>query len=107
MSSKPNIWKSNLRSFAKEYMSDLPDPSSLNAELERWENLWINNFNGELPSTVEETLAKMTVSMYPNMFMILNLLAVLPVTTRSCERSISSLRRVKTYLRSTMSQVYK
>jgi len=33
------------------------------------------------------------------------ILAVTPVTTCTCERSISALRRLKTYLRSTMGQV--
>ena len=35
---------------------------------------------------------------------MLKILAVLPVTTCICERSISVLRRMKTYLRSTMTQ---
>ncbi|XP_057309854.1 52 kDa repressor of the inhibitor of the protein kinase-like [Hydractinia symbiolongicarpus] len=41
---------------------------------------------------------------YPNIFKILHILAEVPVTTCSCERSISTLRRVKTYLRSSMTQ---
>jgi len=105
MASKGAVWKEKVRSFVKENSSDMPDLISLNAELDRWGNLWLKDFSGKLPSTVDETLTKMTVSMYPNIFTILHLLAVLPVTTCSCERSISSLRRVKTYLRSTMTQV--
>ena len=35
---------------------------------------------------------------------MLKILAVLPITTCICERSISVLRRMKTYLRSTMTQ---
>ncbi|XP_057300283.1 52 kDa repressor of the inhibitor of the protein kinase-like [Hydractinia symbiolongicarpus] len=42
--------------------------------------------------------------LYPNIFKILHILAVVPVTTSSCERSISMLRRAKTYLRSSMTQ---
>lgn len=39
---------------------------------------------------------------YPNVFTILQLLATIPVTSSSCERSISKLRLIKTYLRNTM-----
>ena len=41
----------------------------------------------------------------PNINRALNLLAVLPVTTYSCERSTSALKRIEIYLRSTMHQV--
>ena len=40
---------------------------------------------------------------FPNIFTMLKILA-LPVTTCSCERSVSVLRRMKTYLRTTMTQ---
>ena len=43
-------------------------------------------------------------SLCPTIAMLLQLLATWPVTTCSCERSISALRRLKTYLRSTMQQ---
>ena len=41
---------------------------------------------------------------YPNLSIALRLLLSLPVTVASGERSFSSLKRLKTYLRSTMSQ---
>lgn len=41
--------------------------------------------------------------MYPNVKKLLQILAVLPVTTATNEHSFSSLRLIKTYLRSTMS----
>lgn len=41
---------------------------------------------------------------YPNLTIALRLLLSLPVTVASGERSFSSLKRLKTYLRSTMSQ---
>ena len=40
---------------------------------------------------------------FPNIHRLLTILATLPVTTASAERSFSTLRRLKTYLRSTMS----
>ncbi len=42
--------------------------------------------------------------MFTNIHILLPLICTLPVTSSECERSISVLRRLKTYLRSTMGQ---
>lgn len=42
--------------------------------------------------------------MYPNITECIKIFSTLPVTTCECERNVSALRRLKTYLRSTMSQ---
>jgi len=44
--------------------------------------------------------------MYPNIYKLLQILATLPVSTASSKRSFSSLKRIKTYLRNTMSEVF-
>ena len=44
------------------------------------------------------------LDLYPNLSIALGLLLTLPVTVASGERSFSTLKRLKTYLRSTMSQ---
>lgn len=44
------------------------------------------------------------LDLYPNLSIALRLLLTLPVTAASGERSFSTLKRLKTYLRSTMSQ---
>lgn len=43
-------------------------------------------------------------SMFPNIQCILRILCVLPITTATAERSFSALKRIKTFLRSTMGQ---
>jgi len=40
--------------------------------------------------------------LYPNVTVLLQVLATLPVTTATAERSFSTLKRLKTYLRSSM-----
>ena len=89
---------------SKDALFCLPCVLFANAEIDLWENLWLKT-KQQLPETVEDTLAIVTPSLYPNIYKVLHLLAVLPVTTCSCESSISTLRRVKTYLRNTMIQV--
>ena len=65
--------------------------------------MW-KNCEGEVPTTVSETIAKHEVSEddYPNINTILTIVATLPVTSCSCERSCSTLRRLKTFNRTTM-----
>lgn len=41
---------------------------------------------------------------FPNVYRMLRVLAVVPVTTATNERSFSTIRRLKTYLSSTMSE---
>lgn len=42
--------------------------------------------------------------LFQNVFKILKLCATIPVTTASVKRSFSTLRRIKTYLRNTLSE---
>jgi hypothetical protein len=41
---------------------------------------------------------------YPDLFILLRIIMTVPVTTASAERSISRLKLIKTYLRTTMAQ---
>ena len=100
-----SAWKDKLLSFMLRYSDDMADVNTFDAEIHMWENQWLLTSQTNLPNTVEETISRMQTSTYPNIFKVLHLLAVLPVTTCTCERSISTLRRVKTYLRNTMKQV--
>ena len=83
--------------FAKVYNVDMPSASSL-----MWEMYWRKEYKGELPGSTAETYP-MRAS-YPNIYYDLCILATIPVTSCECERSISVLRRLKTYLRNTMEQ---
>jgi len=47
-------------------------------------------------------LEQCSPNFYPNIHRLLTVLATLPVTMASAERAFSTLRRLKTYLRSTM-----
>ena len=99
-------WKDSVRSICQEYSGDIPNPEGLEAELDLWESKWVaEQARGtQLPQSVTEALCHLNSVAYPNLHTLLRLLGTIPVTTCSCERSISSLRRLKTYLRSTMGQ---
>lgn len=51
--------------------------------------------------TIKENMSKDT---FPNLFKMIQLAITLPVSSATCERSFSAMRRINNYLRSTMSQ---
>lgn len=93
-------------SDAVSFYSSLIDPSRVQHELQTWNNKWFGDKDSqvtELPATALAALEHCSPNFYPNIHRLLTILATLPVTTASAERSFSTLRRLKTYLRSTMS----
>ena len=106
---KHTAWKLRAKSYLIKYKSDLPSKETVDAELDLWENLWLTGSEAgarcTLPDTIPKTFKSIYRTRYLNIYTGLRILAVLPVTTCTCERSMSTLRRVKTYLRSSMSQV--
>ena len=98
-------WKSKVREFMLNNKEDMIDVETFDAELDTWEHLWLRKPHQSLPKNVTEVFTHCIQAIFPNMCQVLKLLAVTPVTTCSFERSISSLRTLKSYLRSTMGQV--
>ncbi|XP_065650483.1 52 kDa repressor of the inhibitor of the protein kinase-like [Hydra vulgaris] len=72
-------------------------------ELNMWEDYW-RSFKNSLPTTLTKLLPLIDRITFPNIFTLIQILATIPVTTCTCERSISVIRRLKTYLRNTMPQ---
>ena len=101
--------------FLKFHEDDLPNPKAIDDELCLWEKYWVLN-KEKCPSNVESTmsslppsniLSAMTAIHFPgfeNIKVVLRILATLPITSCECERSFSSMRRLKNYTRTTMSQ---
>ena len=93
--------------LAKMYNADLPSPDCVESELHCWQLKWQQQFreNGSasLPSTPSSTLCQIT-SMYPNIKILITIMCTLPVTSCSAERSFSGLKRIKTPLRSSITE---
>ena len=62
------------------------------------------NSKTPLPNSVQELLPFVDIFSFPNIHTALKIFGTIPVTTCSCERSISTLRRLKTFMRSTMGE---
>jgi hypothetical protein len=71
-------------------------------ELYLWKEKWKNVENEKRPKNSIENLKNCNEDLYPSICNILSILCVIPLTTTECERNFSSLRLIKSYLRSTM-----
>lgn len=81
----------------------------LMAEYEMWKKKWTsfheqNESEISIPKNAITALSSCPEVLFPNIHKILRIIVTLPVSTASAERSFSTLRRLKTYLRSTMSE---
>ncbi|PFX16802.1 52 kDa repressor of the inhibitor of the protein kinase, partial [Stylophora pistillata] len=90
--------------FSTFHEDSLPSPLSLDAEMTLWQRKWERRDPSTVPATVATTLKEIDSGMYPNITECFKIFSTLPVTTCECERNVSALRRLKTYLRGTMSQ---
>lgn len=99
-------WKANVLEFCNHYRQDIPNYAGLQAELLLWERLWKGRDNrGDIiPDSLEATLKDIDKDAYVNIYSMLKVLITIPISSASCERSISSLRNLKNYLRNTMTQ---
>lgn len=68
----------------------------------KWERVAKNQ--GKLPDSVLEALENCDLDMYPTIHKLLSILATLPVSAATAERSFSTLRRLKTWLRSNIGE---
>ena len=86
----------------QNYADDLPSPQGFDVELSRWQRKWLNADQDHLPSSAAQALEECNHEFFPNVDRLLRILCMLPIASAECERSFSTLRRLKTYLRATM-----
>ena len=75
-------------------------PRGFPTKLRRWRVKWQNG--NEAPTDIQGTLNETNAMLYPGVFSVLNVFACMPISTATAERSFSTMKRVKTYLRNTM-----
>ena len=93
-------WKESFLEFANFYRRDFPNFSALPGECDLWSSFW--ELQDSLPDTITNPLKLMAIG-FENIKVALFILGTLPVTSCSCERSFSAMKRLKNYQRSTMS----
>ena len=70
--------------------------------MQLWVNKWKKEDVSTVPSSTIEALCAFHVDIYPNVYILLTVLGTLPVSAATRERSLSTMRRLKTYLRSSI-----
>ncbi|XP_008189956.1 52 kDa repressor of the inhibitor of the protein kinase-like [Acyrthosiphon pisum] len=68
-------------------------------EIKTWQQKFLQT--QVFPKNALDALQECNETIFPSTFKLLQILATLPVTTASSERSFSTLKRLKTYLRNT------
>uniref|UniRef100_A0A803TDW7 HAT C-terminal dimerisation domain-containing protein n=1 Tax=Anolis carolinensis TaxID=28377 RepID=A0A803TDW7_ANOCA len=82
----------------------LQDSVTLMEEYGMWYRKWKKIAPAEKPSNALEAYLVCDGQFFPNVKKLLQISATLPVSTATNERSFSTLKRLKTYTRSTMKQ---
>ena len=86
------------------YTDDLPHASIIDEEFHIWKSRWLSVPPKDRPQTLSESLRQCCPQSLPNIFVLLKLFATLPLSSCSCERSASALRRLNNYLRCTQTE---
>ena len=89
----------NINSIYGQYINDLQESQeSFHNEVRRWV---VRLVVDDAPSTLAATLDQ-NRDAYPSIISIMVILLTIPATSATHERSLSSMKRIKTYLRNTM-----
>ena len=99
----PQLDDGKLKAIRESYQADLPQFHSFEQELHRWRNM-TRKFDVNDKYPLQTALKIADKEFFPNLHAILSSILTLPVGSVCCERSFSSLRRLKTWERSTMGQ---
>jgi hAT family C-terminal dimerisation region len=84
---------------------DMPAVRSFSSECDRWRQKWfINKESASKIDSFVDALRSADEVLFPNIRLLFLVSAARPSSTASNKRSFSSLKRLKTYLRSTMLQ---
>ncbi|XP_053241411.1 52 kDa repressor of the inhibitor of the protein kinase [Podarcis raffonei] len=90
---------------ADMHKNDLPNPDTLSAELHCWRIKWKHRGKDiELPTTIYEALHLPDIKFFPNVYALLKVLSILPIMKVENEKFEVGRRRLKAYLRNTLTQ---
>lgn len=70
--------------------------------LTKWKRMYMNGSRAMIPETALKVLEMCDIDMFPTIHNLVHILATLPVCVATAERSFSTLRRLKTWLRTRM-----
>ena len=93
----------NIDRLVTNYMADLEDDRDLvKEEIHQWKIEWQDVAEKDRPNIAASALKACDKRRFPNVKRLLRILCTLPLTSAECKRTFSCMRRLKSYLRSTM-----
>ena len=92
----------DLERLLEIYQEDIGPTAAVVPEVQRLVNKWKKEDVNTVPSSAIEALCSCHADIYPNVYMLHPVLGTLPVSTATSERSFSTMRLLKTYLRSSI-----
>lgn len=106
---KENGYDEDFINLTKQYGEDLQEIGNCDEifknEYKLWQRKLKNSTEAEKPKNAINALSICNESIFPNIHKLLQILATLPVSTATNERTFSTLKRIKTYLRNSTSEV--
>jgi len=89
----------DLERLLEIYQEEIGPRAAVVPEVQRWVKKWKKEDVSTVPSTVIEALCACHADIYPNFYVLLTILGTLSVSSATSERSFSTMRCLKTYLR--------
>ena len=86
------------------YQNDLPSPELFDQEFARWQDMYMHKPADKIPTTCASALKECDSYLFPNIYILLQIVCTLPVTSAECERNASALHRLHNFMRAGMSE---
>ena len=90
----------DLERLLEIYQEDIGPRAAVVPEVQHWVNKWKKEDVSTVPSSAIEALCTCHADICPNVYILLTILGTFPVSNATGKRSFSTMRRLKTYLRS-------
>lgn len=88
-----------------EFIEYYSDNLKIKKDILKAEMMIVNYLNSKIKNwTIQDLFSTVTSELYPNLHNLLQVALSIPVSSASCERSFSAMRRIKNWLRTTMIQ---
>ncbi|XP_060867346.1 52 kDa repressor of the inhibitor of the protein kinase-like [Metopolophium dirhodum] len=97
------VEETSFKKLVEFYQPDVENLDILLVELKLWRHK-LSRSSYTVSKSALQALIECDANLFPNIFILIKILCTLSVSTTTPERMFSSLKRIKTYLRNTMSE---
>ena len=91
-----------LDSVVDSYRQDVDSPQLLPSEIRRWKSRYLSMLEKLMPTPPPQAIEECDKDLFSNIFTLMQIACIIPVTSCECERNPSALRRLHNYLHASM-----